>query len=302
VRGDMSEERKIVPEFTNRAEYEKWKTEVLDHLRREEEESGKTWVCPACLSLLPLSLLRCQCGYIAEQSFLRYFRGDVTSSELYETVRNEFRGGYEEKALFLSRYLVKRFPEAEEARQLREYRERAGRIPPGQRVSGMQHSVFGTTTGSSLSGSTKKIIAAVSIVILCLMLAAFFLRRIPAESPVQKPEEVKNLTGSTPEPGGNSRVAAEKMLQEKRKAEEGEAKRVQSPQAKLGYQKGREIARIFLTNKPAEVREKCYQAMLKTGVRDTEYLVWCITGYYSFGPVGGHQAEAADEGTSARGE
>jgi hypothetical protein len=300
----MSEEGKIMPEFANRAEYEKWKAEVLDHLRREEEERRKTWVCPACLSLLPLSHLQCQCGYAAEQSFLRYFRGDVTPSELYETVRNEFHGGYEETALFLSRYLVKRFPEAEEAKQLREYRERARRmvLPPGQRVSRSQDSVSGTMAESSPSRSTKTIITAVSVVILCLVLAAFFLWRVPVESPGQRPEQVRNLTGSTLEPGGNGRAVAEKMLQEKKKAEEREEKRVQSPRAKLGYQKGREIARVFFTNKPPEVREKCYQAMMKTGLRDTEYLVWCMTGYYSYGPVRDHQSETADQGASAQGE
>jgi hypothetical protein len=303
VPGDMSEEGKILPEFTNRAEYEKWKAEVLDHLRREEEESGKKWVCPACLSLLPLSHLRCQCGYIAEQSFLRYFRGDVTPSELYETVRNEFRGGYEETALFLSRYLVKRFPEAEEAKQLREYKERAlGMVPPGQGVSHTQDGVSGTMAGSSVSRNTKTVAAVVAVVILCVALAAFFLWRTPAEPPVQKPEQERNLTSLTQEPGGNSRSVAEEMLQEKEKAEEREATRAQSRRAKLGYQKGRQIEGIFFTNKPWEVREKCYQAMMKKGVRDTEYLVWCITGYYSYGPIRGHQPEAGEQDTLVRGE
>jgi hypothetical protein len=303
VPGDMSEEEKIMPEFANRAEYEKWKAEVLDHLRREEGESRKKWVCPACLSLLPLSQPRCQCGYIAEQSSLRYLRRDVTPSELYETVRNEFHAGQEETALFLSRYLVKRFPEAEEARQLREYRERAHRIvAPGQGVFLTRDGISGAKAGASVSRNTKTFITAVSVVVLCLALAVFFLWRTPAETPVQKPEQVRNLTSLTLEPGGNGRSVAERMLQEKKHAEEREATRVQSPRAKLGYQKGRQIAGIFLTNKPSEVREKCYQAMITTGVRDTEYLVWCITGYYSYGPTRRHQAEAGEQDTSARGE
>jgi hypothetical protein len=255
----MSEEGKTLPEFANRAEYEKWKTEVLDHLRMEEEESRRIWVCPACLSPLPLSHLRCQCGYAAEQSFLRYFRGDVTPAELYETVRNEFHGGYEEMALFLSRYLIKRFPETVEAKHLREYRERARRmVPPGQRVP------------RAMAG---------------------FLWRLPGGSTGQKPEQVRNLTGSTMELGDSGGAAAVKMLQEKKGAEEREPEKVQSPREKLGFRKGRQIARTFLTNKPSEIRKKCYQAMMKTGLEDTEYLVGCMTGYDSHGLIWGRQGD-----------
>jgi hypothetical protein len=292
----MSEEGKTLPEFANRAEYEKWKTEVLDHLRMEEEEHRSIWVCPSCLSPLPLSHLRCQCGYAAEQSFLRYFRGDVTPSELYETVRNEFHGGYDEMALFLSRYLIKRFPEALEAKHLREYRERAHRMAqPGQRAPRAM-------AGSPVSRSTKTVIAAVSAVFVCLALAAFFLWRLPGESTGQKPEQVRNLTGSTMVLGGSGGATAEKMLQEKKGTEGGEPERVRSPREELGFKKGRRIARIFLTNKPSEIRKKCYQAMMKTGLEDTEYLVGCMTGYDSHGLIWAHQPKVVDKGESGRGE
>jgi hypothetical protein len=63
----------------------------------------------------------------------------------------------------------------------------------------------------------------------------------------------------------------------------GEEGKVQAPQTpwKLGFEKGREIAGVFLTNKRGLKQEKCSQAMLKMRIRSEDYLRGCLEGYDS---------------------
>ncbi len=280
-----------MPEFANRSEYEKWKAEAVGRMRKEEEERKVTWVCPACCSVLSISSMQCRCGYTAGQSLLPYFMGDVTSFRLYETVRNEFHSGDHEKALILSRYLVRRFPLSKEAEHLREYGEVPRRkMRTAEGLRGERGGFFPARAGASADRRrTKTVVAAISACLLGLALISLFLWHFPAKSTA--PEQARNVPGLKAVPAGDERMAAEKMIEEKKEAEKSEAERLRSPLAQLGFKKGREIARVFLTNKPSRIREKCYKAMVKAGLRDTDYLVGCMTGYDSYGYVWGGPPE-----------
>jgi hypothetical protein len=63
-------------------------------------------------------------------------------------------------------------------------------------------------------------------------------------------------------------------------AEEGEVQAPQTPW-KLGFEKGREIAGVFLTNKQRLKQKKCPQAMLKTEMGREDYLRGCLERYDS---------------------
>lgn len=263
-------------EFTSRAEYEKWKAEMLERLRKEEDLRNK-WVCPQCLSSLPLSGLRCGCGYAAVQSLFPYLRVEITSSELYRIVRNEFHVGNHGTAVFLSSYLTKRFPEAEEARQVREYGEhRRGNIPH-RKVPVMKTS------------QTAAFIAAVFLGVLCLLLAAsLFFSRSSTNPRERKGEQMKDIMSSVPaSPAGHS-MAVEK------KAVEVESEVHQSPKQKVGIKKGREIAKAYLTNKASAIREKCSEAMQKAQIQDEDYLIGCVKGYDSYGLLSPDSGELGD--------
>jgi hypothetical protein len=64
------------------------------------------------------------------------------------------------------------------------------------------------------------------------------------------------------------------------RAEEGGVQAPQTPWT-LGYEKGREIAGVFLTNKQRLKQERCSQAMLETERGSEDYLRGCLEGYDS---------------------
>lgn len=115
-----------MPEFKSKEEYEKWKAEKIKSNEekiqkiKEEERLRSFWVCPECLSSNNNSQLKCSCGYTAEKTLFQDYRGNLTSSELYKTILNEFDVFNDNKAIFLSHYLIRRFPETEEARKIKE--------------------------------------------------------------------------------------------------------------------------------------------------------------------------------------
>ncbi len=262
-----------MPEFANRAEYEKFKAEMIERLRKEEELREK-WVCPQCLSFLPLSCMRCRCGYTAVQSLFPYLRVEITSSELFGIVRNEFHVGNHGTAAFLSSYLTKRFPEAEEARQVREYGEHRRGDIPHRKVPAMK------------TLRTAPVIAAAFLGALALFVTAFLLSSRSTINPRErKGEHMKDITGSVPANPAGHGMAVEK------KTEEEESEVPQSPKKELGIKKGREIAKVFLTNKHLAIEEKCREAMQKAHIQDADYLIGCVKGYDSYGLLSSQSRE-----------
>lgn len=126
-----------MPEFKNKEEYEKWKAqrtasiverlqnqkeeeEKLRKLKEEEEKLRNLWICPECISSNDISQLKCSCGYAIDETLLQYVKGSLTSEELYKTISNELFIGNNEQASLLAHYLIKRFPDTEEAKDLSE--------------------------------------------------------------------------------------------------------------------------------------------------------------------------------------
>ena len=276
-----------MPGFDSRAEYENWKEKMIEQLRGDAELKD-SWVCPKCLTSHPGSRLRCNCGFLAEQSLYRYFRAGMTSSELYRTIRHKFHEGSHEVAVFLSSYLIKRFPEAEEAMYLREYREyHPGNV--GQKCPSEALSARGqrTTERPPLkAGQNRRLLAVGSLFFLSLILAAVFLVRFAVFLPVQRDHAEKKLAKSTNE-GTHAGGIEGKIITEM------ELQGVRTPRSKSGFEKGVEIAGEFLTNKPSVIREKCYQAMRETQTGDEEYQRGCLEGYASTGLLSTSQESQA---------
>lgn len=126
-----------MPEFKNQEEYEKWKTETLkrsieqkqaqkeaEKLRleelKEDERLSKLWICPECLNVNDNFLKICQCGYVLDEKYSEYFKGNIKPSELYEIITDDFLYD-DDKEVFLSFYLLKRFPETKEARKIKKW-------------------------------------------------------------------------------------------------------------------------------------------------------------------------------------
>lgn len=109
-----------MPEFKTKEEYEKWKEE-RNIKRQEESRMGQIWICPECQSENDNSGLTCKCGFVADKSKFKYFRGDLTVEELNKEIHKMNTAQTEDLMLFLSRYLIKRFPNSNEANFWTEY-------------------------------------------------------------------------------------------------------------------------------------------------------------------------------------
>lgn len=124
-------------QWQNKEEYEQWKAarvasieeiqqeqkeeeERLRKLKEEEERQERIWICPECIAQNDISELKCKCGYIADEISLQYLKGNLTVEDLYKTILNELSIDNTERTIFLSKYLLKRFPDTEEARKLSE--------------------------------------------------------------------------------------------------------------------------------------------------------------------------------------
>lgn len=123
-----------MPKFENQEEYEKWKAEALkrsneekqaqeeaEKLRLEEDERlSKLWICSECLNVNDNSLKKCQCGYVLDEKYSEYFKGNIKPSELYEIITDNDLND-DDKEVFLSFYLLKRFPETKEAGKIKKW-------------------------------------------------------------------------------------------------------------------------------------------------------------------------------------
>lgn len=54
-----------------------------------------------------------------------------------------------------------------------------------------------------------------------------------------------------------------------------------APPWELGFEKGREIAGVFLTNKQRLKEDRCSQAMMNLRIKSEDYLRGCLEGYDS---------------------
>lgn len=108
-----------MPEFKNKEEYTKWKAAKLEQSKREAALS-KLWVCPGCLSSNENTITKCNCGYVVDEQIFSFLKGNITPQELYKIILNEFDMFTNTTAIYLSHYLVKRFPDTEEALKLKQ--------------------------------------------------------------------------------------------------------------------------------------------------------------------------------------
>lgn len=107
-----------MPEFKNKEEYLKWKATKLEESQKEAALS-KTWICPECLSSNENTINKCNCGCVADEHIFSFLKGSITSHELYKIILNEFDLFNRKTAIYLSHYLIKRFPDTEEALKLK---------------------------------------------------------------------------------------------------------------------------------------------------------------------------------------
>ena len=75
-----------------------------------------SWVCPKCLSTNS-NTLKCICGLSINEDLLDNFRENMTPAELLKDIDSHSFIGARDRVELLKYYLVKRFPESDEAKK-----------------------------------------------------------------------------------------------------------------------------------------------------------------------------------------
>ncbi len=74
-----------------------------------------SWICPECLRTNYMDSLSCGCGFKTNAAERETYKADQTPAALYESILFNKSMKYMERAAFLSRYLLVRFPNSKEA-------------------------------------------------------------------------------------------------------------------------------------------------------------------------------------------
>lgn len=74
-----------------------------------------SWICPACLRTNYMDNLSCGCGFRSNAADVETYSTKQTAAGLYESILFNKNMNYMDRAAFLSRYLLIRFPNSKEA-------------------------------------------------------------------------------------------------------------------------------------------------------------------------------------------
>lgn len=89
-----------------------------------------SWICPECLKINYINNLSCGCGFRTNGAELKTYKADRTSADLYDAILFNRSMNYTDRANFLSRYLLIRFPNSKEADFIKQSSRSA--TPPNQ--------------------------------------------------------------------------------------------------------------------------------------------------------------------------
>lgn len=74
-----------------------------------------SWICPDCLRTNDSYNLSCGCGFRTNEVEITTYKTDQSSAALYDVILFNRRINHKDRAKFLARYLLKRFPNSKEA-------------------------------------------------------------------------------------------------------------------------------------------------------------------------------------------
>jgi len=96
-------------------QYQKTEKKAKPASQSPPNEPQNSWICPECLRTNDLYYLTCGCGFITNTAEIKSYKADITSTELYDSVMFNRSMNYTDRANFLARYLLIRFPNSKEA-------------------------------------------------------------------------------------------------------------------------------------------------------------------------------------------
>lgn len=98
-----------------RSQYQKTEKKEKHASQSPPKQPYSTWICPECLRTNYLDSPSCGCGFKTNASEINTYKTDQTSADLYEAILFNRSMNYMDRAAFLARYLLIRFPNSKEA-------------------------------------------------------------------------------------------------------------------------------------------------------------------------------------------
>lgn len=91
------------------------------------KQPHNSWICPECLRTNYIYNLACGCGFKTNSAEIEIYKADRSSADLYDAVLFNRSMNYTDRANFLARYLLVRFPNSKEADFIRKSSQSAPR-------------------------------------------------------------------------------------------------------------------------------------------------------------------------------
>lgn len=111
----------IINHFNNSGEQKTYRrTEARNEPSYQaSSDPHNSWICPECLKNNLNAYHSCICGFKTNEFDIRAYRGAQSASELYEDILFNKRMNDINRAEFLTKYLLKRFPTSPQADMVR---------------------------------------------------------------------------------------------------------------------------------------------------------------------------------------
>lgn len=79
------------------------------------KQPHNSWICPECLRTNYMDSLSCGCGFRTNEAEIETYKADRSAADLYDAIMFNRSLNYTDRANFLARYLLIRFPNSKEA-------------------------------------------------------------------------------------------------------------------------------------------------------------------------------------------
>ncbi|MEM7820361.1 MAG: J domain-containing protein [Candidatus Aenigmatarchaeota archaeon] len=102
------------------------------------KQPHNSWICPECLRTNYMDSLSCGCGFRTNSAEIETYKADRTSVDLYDAVIFNRSMNYTDRANFLARYLLIRFPNSKEAELIKKGTQSAT-VPKKTKSNKLRH-------------------------------------------------------------------------------------------------------------------------------------------------------------------
>src|SRR5574341_1472126 len=120
-------------------QYERTEKQKKTASQPPPQQPHNSWICPDCLRTNYINNLSCGCGFRTNKVEVTTYKADQSSADLYDVILFNRGMNNKDRANFLARYLLKRFPNSKEADFIKNNSYRKEKPPRQTKPNKLRH-------------------------------------------------------------------------------------------------------------------------------------------------------------------